>query len=643
MALFRVAQLQLARGPREQREPANRERALGGREGHQEQIDAARIENRRRGHRLGTRARESQIHLSPIGGVGFPLEQFPALEALHLRCKRRRAHPEMPGKAAGAHGLVFVEMAEEHDVAIRQALRVAAGAGVLEVAGKINLRVVAEHVSGQGANHAHSLPDENFFVKMKGLPPAAHHGREGFAFASGRPVALREVMPSPTDTIAAPATPTGVAAIALIRATGTRIAALTQEIFGATPLPRLATHADYRDRTGALVDDVLFTYFAGPHSFTGEDTLEISCHGNPFIAQKILEDLLARGCRPAEAGEFSKRAFLNGRMDLSQAEAIMDLIHARSEKALAAANQQLRGALGRQMEGLIRQLVNILAMVEAYVDFPEEDLPPEDRRALERQLDQLLRDAQRLIATNRYGALLREGIKTVIVGEPNAGKSSLLNRLVGRDRALVSPEPGTTRDYLEERVTMGPHWLRLIDTAGLNPSASSLEKRGIEKTFEQAEVADLFLWVIDSTRPVPALPAALAKRMVPENTIAVFNKIDLPPAREAALPSPFPTVNLSALNGAGVEALQAVVTKLAEAFHVETGSELIAINARHAHALGQARASLESARQKLSRNEPGELLASDLREALAAFGEVSGKVDNERILDQLFASFCIGK
>lgn len=456
-------------------------------------------------------------------------------------------------------------------------------------------------------------------------------------------MALREAMQDPTDTIAAPATPTGVAAIALVRASGPRIAALTREIFGATPPPRIATHADYRDRAGALVDDVLFTYFAAPHSFTGEDTLEISCHGNPFIAQKILEDLLARGCRPAEAGEFSKRAFLNGRMDLSQAEAVMDLIHARSEKALAAANQQLRGALGRQMESLIQQLVNILAMVEAYVDFPEEDLPPEDVRALERQLDQLLRDANRLMATNRYGELLREGIKTVIVGEPNAGKSSLLNRLVGRDRALVSPEPGTTRDYLEERITMGPHWLRLIDTAGLNPAASSLEKRGIDKTFEQAASADLFLWVIDSTRPTPSLPLALASRMTPANTIAVFNKLDLPPAADAAIPQLFPKVHLSALNGAGVEALQAAVTKLAEAFHVEIGDELVAINARHSHALQSAKESLEAARAKISSGEPGELLASDLRAALAAFGEVSGKVDNERILDQLFASFCIGK
>lgn len=445
------------------------------------------------------------------------------------------------------------------------------------------------------------------------------------------------------DTIAALATPVGTSAIAVVRASGPQAGGLVQAIFGATPPPRVAQHADYRDQRGQLVDDVLFTYFAAPNSFTGEDTVEISCHGNPFIAQKILADLLARGARPAEAGEFSKRAFLNGRMDLSQAEAIMDLIHARSEKALAAANQQLRGALGRQMEILIQQLINILAMVEAYVDFPDEDLPPEDLKALARQLDELLSGSNRLLATNRYGELLREGIKTVIVGEPNAGKSSLLNRLLGRDRALVSPEPGTTRDYLEEPVAVGAHWVRLIDTAGLNPSASSLEKRGIDKTYEQAAAADLFLWVIDSTGPLPTLPSALAERMTPANTIAVFNKIDLPPFDRRELPKRFPVVNISALDGAGLEALQAAITKLADAFHVETGSELIAINARHAHALESARESLLAAKQKLATAAPSELLASDLRAALDAFGQVSGKIDNERILDQLFSSFCIGK
>lgn len=449
-------------------------------------------------------------------------------------------------------------------------------------------------------------------------------------------------MPFPTDTIAAPATPAGTAAIAVVRASGPDVRALVTAVFGALPPPRHAQHADYRDVRGTLVDDVLFTFFAAPNSFTGEDTVEISCHGNPFIAQKILEDLFARGCRPAEAGEFTKRAFLHGRMDLSQAEAVMDLIHARSERALTAANQQLRGALGRQMDSLISQLVNVLSIIEAYIDFPDEDLPAENRQAVLAQLDQLQAGTARLLATSHYGAMLRDGIKTVILGEPNAGKSSLLNRLVGRERALVSAEPGTTRDYLEERILVGPHALRLIDTAGLNPSPSSLERRGMDKTLEQAAEADLFLWVLDATRPLPDLPAATRARLNATNTIVVLNKTDLPDAA-APLPPDLPHQRISALTGAGLDTLRARIVALADAFQADTGDEVIAINARHAHALEQARQGLETAAGKLRANVSTELVASDLRSALDAFGEISGKIENEQVLDQLFSTFCIGK
>lgn len=451
-------------------------------------------------------------------------------------------------------------------------------------------------------------------------------------------------MSYPPDTITALATPVGTAAIAVVRASGPRVTDLVATIFGETPPARVARHADYKETSGRLVDDVLFTYFAAPNSFTGEDTVEISCHGNPFIAQKILEDLLARGCRHADAGEFSKRAFLNGRLDLSQAEAIMDLIHARSERALAAANQQLRGSLGRQMDYLISQLVNLLAKIEAYIDFPEEDLPTEDRAAVLRSLEQLKTDIGRLLATSHYGSMLRDGIKTVILGEPNAGKSSLLNRLVGRDRALVSAEPGTTRDYLEERVLVGQHALRLIDTAGLNPNPNTLEKRGIAKTLEQVSEADVFLWVIDASRPLPVLPPSTAARLSTVNTIAVFNKIDLGPSGTDCTPSlAFPSVRVSALTGTGLDDLLAAIAKLADSFQTHVGADVIAINARHAHALDQARHCLESATAKHVRNDPIELVASDLRGAMDALGEISGKVDHERVLDQLFASFCIGK
>jgi tRNA modification GTPase len=447
-----------------------------------------------------------------------------------------------------------------------------------------------------------------------------------------------------TDTIAALATPVGTSAIAVVRASGPDCAGLARAIFGETPPPRLAHHADYRDQAGATLDDVLVTFFAGPKSYTGEDTLEISSHGNPFIAQKILEDLLARGCRAAEAGEFTRRAFLNGRIDLSQAEAVMDLIHARSERALAAANQQLRGSLGRHLSVLTEKLLGMLARVEAYIDFPDEDLPAEDRGIVRSGVEQVAAGAERLLATRHYGELLRDGIRTVIVGEPNAGKSSLLNRLVGRERALVSPEPGTTRDFIEERVIIGPHCLRLIDTAGLNPSPTPLEKLGMEKTLERAAEADLFLLVLDATRPHPALPAGLTARLSAENALVVLNKMDLVTDQgDFQSFGDKEIVRVSAVTGSGFEALSGAVERRAEIFRRDQGDEIIAINARHAAALAHAKNCLTAALANLSAQGPVELLASDLRGALDALGEIGGRIDNERMLDHLFATFCIGK
>jgi tRNA modification GTPase len=448
------------------------------------------------------------------------------------------------------------------------------------------------------------------------------------------------------DTICALATPVGTAAIALVRLSGPEARRLATELAGgATPLPRLARHGDYRDRAGVVLDDVVCTFFAAPHSYSGEDTLEISAHGNPYLAQRILEDLCARGCRLAGPGEFTQRAFLHGRMDLSQAEAVMDLIHARGERALAMANQQLRGALGRHLTPLVDGLLGVLARVEAYIDFPEEDLPTEDRTHLLAELDRLQTDTGRLLATSHYGAMLRDGIKTVILGPTNAGKSSLLNRLVGHDRALVSPEPGTTRDFIEERIVIGPHAIRLIDTAGLNPNPGTVERLGIEQTFGRAAEADLILVVLDASAPFPTLPPALLPFLTAEKSLTVFNKLDL--VGKMALPSPpvpsVPTVGVSALTGQGMDDLTQAIVRLADACQVSVGDDLIAVSARHAGALGRARSALQEARAKLTQDAPTELLASDLRTALDAYGEISGKVDNERMLDQLFATFCIGK
>jgi len=448
------------------------------------------------------------------------------------------------------------------------------------------------------------------------------------------------------DTIAALATPAGTAALALIRISGPDTDCLARDLFGAAPPPRVATHGDYVDSGGAIVDDVVATLYAGPNSYTGEDSLEISCHGSPFIARRILADLLARGCRHAAPGEFTQRAFLNGRMDLSQAESVMDVISARSDRALEAAQQVLRGALGRHMAKLVEGVVGALATVEAHIDFPEEDLPPEDRGQLEARITDVLRGTELLLATERTGALLREGIATVILGEPNAGKSSLLNRIVGSERAIVSAEPGTTRDFIEERINVGPHGLRLVDTAGLNPGAAGIERLGIEKTLERAGGADLFILVLDATRPTPPIPEPIRSRITTANTIVVLNKADLLGDRlwpVAVAPSGFAVASVSALTGDGIGSLLVELGRLAEGLQTTVGDEHIAINVRHAHFLQEARVCLEAALAKIKGSGAVELLASDLRGALAALGEISGKVDNERMLDQLFASFCIGK
>ncbi len=452
-------------------------------------------------------------------------------------------------------------------------------------------------------------------------------------------------MVSPNDTIAAPATPTGTSAIAVVRVSGPACPELGLAIFGETLEPRVATHLPYRDQAGHIVDDVLVTSFAEPRSYTGEAVLEISTHGNPVITQLVLDDLFKRGCRAAEPGEFTRRAFLNGNLDLSQAEAVMDLIHARSARAIAAANHQLRGSLGQHLTRLKDELLLGLARVEAYIDFPEEDLPEEDRETTTALLQTVLRGTQRLLATHRYGDMLRDGIKTVILGEPNAGKSSLMNALLGRERALVSDQPGTTRDYLEEAIMVGSHWLRLIDTAGLNPTPGEIEQQGIAKTYERVAEADLVLLVLDATHPTPNLPDILREMLVADRTRVLLNKVDLlegaPPV--ATPPPGFQSLPISARNHTGLAELETEIIVWADALGPIDQADHIAINARHADALRRAIQGLGSALSHLQQNGPMELLASDLRSALDALGEIAGRIDNEEMLDRLFSTFCIGK
>lgn len=449
-----------------------------------------------------------------------------------------------------------------------------------------------------------------------------------------------------SDTIVAVSTPKGESAIAMLRASGPMCSEFSMALFGRKrpALPRHSYYGSYRSKEGEALDDVVYCLYEGPKSFTGEDTLEIMCHGNPLIATRILQDLVKRGCRQAEPGEFSRRAFLNGRMDLTQAEAVMELIQARSDKAIRAANNQLRGAFGRQLSTLKMGLLESVAAIEAYIDFPEEDLPPEQKRIHVMRIQELMTYCSRLIDSSKYAAFLRDGVKTLIMGEPNAGKSSLLNLLLGFERAIVSEEPGTTRDFLRERVILGDHSIQLLDTAGLRETSSGIEREGIRKTIELAEEADVFLLVEDSSLPSPDLPRELKGSLHGGNCIRIRNKIDLEAMVSATSEvEVFREIEMSATTGQGLEELKDALIALVESRFSSEEDDLVLVNARHSTALEELRACLASALDKFNRDDAAELIASDMRGAMDAIGTILGRIDNEDMLDVLFSSFCIGK
>ncbi len=448
------------------------------------------------------------------------------------------------------------------------------------------------------------------------------------------------------ETIVALSTPAGESAIALIRLSGPDCADLGRQLLGRLkPLkPRYAHFGNLLDRNGDFIDECVVTYFEHGKSFSGEAMLEIAPHGNPLIVQKILEDLFHRGCRPAEPGEFSRTAFLNGKIDLSQAEAISDLIRARSDRSLEVAQKQLHGSIGRKMSELTEALIAIMAQIEAYIDFPEEDLPSEDQAGPAFELRSLIVQIDELIETQHYSSLLHEGVKTLIVGEPNVGKSSLINALTGSDRAIVSNVPGTTRDYISAFMMLGPWRIEILDTAGLREGGDAIERIGIGHTIEQAESADFFLLVLDLSLPSPSLPDELLCCMNPENSLILENKADLSDQVDHSdfLPE-LPRTSMSLLSGAGLPEFRKMWLRLIESGLNMGNSDGVVVNARHGRALVDANAALKAAAEKMKEDELSELIASDLRDATESIGKVVGKIDNERMLDSLFKQFCIGK
>ncbi|MDR0532851.1 MAG: tRNA uridine-5-carboxymethylaminomethyl(34) synthesis GTPase MnmE [Verrucomicrobiales bacterium] len=439
-----------------------------------------------------------------------------------------------------------------------------------------------------------------------------------------------------SDTIIALSTPPGVSALALIRISGPQAHELAGRHFGKAPAPRMATHGNLRDTDGKILDDVVLTSWSAPASFTGEHMVEISCHGNMLIVENILQSLIASGARLAEPGEFSRRAFLNGKMDLSQAEGIIDLIHARSERALRAARALQEGKLGRMMLVERENLLQVLSHLEAYIDFPDEDISPDVGESFRSKITQTQKNIRLLLASAREGAMLRQGLNVVISGAPNAGKSSLLNVLLERDRAIVSPIAGTTRDTIEEEIILEGVVIRLIDSAGLRESDDEIEKLGIARTQQALDKADLVLHLVDGSEPVNKPLTVKVPGNVP--VITCLTKCDLSPKQDANGKLPISTVS-----GTGIAELKNEMIRLLRLNETSANLDYIAISVRHETLLREADECLGNALNAIGQNAAPEYVSSDLRQALDACGKIVGEVTNEDILDRLFKNFCIGK
>jgi tRNA modification GTPase len=457
-----------------------------------------------------------------------------------------------------------------------------------------------------------------------------------------------------TDTIAAIATPIGEAGLAVARLSGVNAFAIADKCFSPTGksslLPSAApTHTiQYGKiiRAGKVIDEVLLAVLRAPRTFTREDTVEISCHGGILPAKLVLDTLLASGARLAEPGEFTKRAFLNGRIDLAQAEAVADLIHARTELALTAANEQLAGKLSQRINKLRDDLILTMAHIEAYLDFPDEDISPDTKEQLLKRLDDGVKFMDELLRTANEGQILRRGIRAAIIGRPNAGKSSLLNQLLGHERAIVSPIAGTTRDTIEETANIRGLPVIFIDTAGLREAQDEIEVEGIRRSRESLQRAEFILHVLDASEPLTEADERYLSEFADKKRILVLNKTDLPKklalaAQQVAHHSSLITV--SSLSGQGIEALKDAIKNLVWSGEIRTEQLQVAINSRHQDALNRARAAAQLAADALRGEMTLELIAFDLRIAANAVGEIVGKTTTEDLLDAIFSTFCLGK
>lgn len=446
------------------------------------------------------------------------------------------------------------------------------------------------------------------------------------------------------EPIVALATPLGMSAIAILRLSGSNTIEIANQVFKGKDLTKQPSHTVHFGTIqdgNDIIDEVLITLFRAPRSFTKEEGIEISCHGSPFIIEQLMQLFIRRGVRPAEPGEFTKRAFLNGRFDLAQAEAVADLIAADSSVAHQIALQQMRGGVSHQLQKFRDALIHLTALLELELDFGEEELAFADRAAIEKLIDNLLTTLDPLIESFQLGNVLKQGIAVAIIGQPNVGKSTLLNALLQEERAIVSSIAGTTRDNIEGQLHIGGVLFRFIDTAGLRETGTDeIEAIGIERTKQQLAKATIILYVIDLTRTtlVEAEQALQQLAISGKTVIKIGNKMDI--ASPTILTHFNAYLPIAAQHGQGIDLLKKQLQVIDHPLQKET---TIIVNARHHDRLQKSSAALQNVKQGIAQHLPNELLIVEIHHALQALGEITGHITTEEILGEIFSKFCIGK
>ncbi len=465
------------------------------------------------------------------------------------------------------------------------------------------------------------------------------------------------------DTICAISTAPGVGGIAVIRVSGKEAAEIVNRCWQGTSLAEMKSHTAHlgriSDSEGAVLDEVVLTMFRTPHSFTGEDVIEIACHGSTWIQQQIINTLLACGCRAAEGGEFTRRAYTNGRMDLSQAEAVADLIASSSKASHRIALNQMRGAFSRELGSLREKLLEFVSLIELELDFTEEDVEFADRTRLLDLAGVIKTTVDSLAGSFAVGNAIKNGVPCAIVGETNAGKSTLLNHLLRDDRALVSDIHGTTRDVIEDTITIGGTLFRFIDTAGIRETDDTIESMGIERTFKKLNEAQIVLWVIDANSSFDDI-TNLSKKILErthananrKSLLAIINKMDtlddekrksVASFMEKLLDGNGSLVYISAKNGIGLEKLEQMLVKHAAMPDTGDANQVIVTNARHYQALQHAGEAITRAIEGLGMGISGDFVSQDIRECMHYLGEITGEISTDEILGSIFSRFCVGK